>query len=121
MAFLEVYVPRPDTALRASIWPGSAIVGSPHGESGRLRIDFEGDDDVYPTFEDRLRRAAERHLWSDGHRSGYPTRACAYVDEEELIRVGTYDPEAQDLDLEAPEVLDGWLARDEGAPGGATP
>lgn len=108
---LGVYVPRPNSELSDVIWPGSGIVGSKIDSTEKLRIDFEGDDEVYPSFSGRVRRAAERHMHareSDG--KGYPTRACAYVDRGEVLRVGYWDPEKRSLHIEKSSRLEEWLA-----------
>lgn len=86
------------------------------GDTGRLRVDFEGDTSVYPAYQDRVRRAAERHQWSDEQRSGYPTRACAHVSGDEVIPVGTYDPAADRLMVDDRTTLQDWLD-DEDVPG----
>lgn len=109
---LDVYVPRPGSDLEDAVWAGSGIVGSPEGSTGRLRVDFEGDEDVYPRYADRVRRAAERHCHSRRHREGYPTRACAHVDPDEVVRVGRYDPESARLIISHPERLEVWLGVD---------
>ena len=106
---LTVYVPRPESDLRRTIWPGSGIVGSEQGDTGRFRVDFEGDRDRYPAYKDRVRRAAERHSWFDGERAGYPTRACAYVDEDELIAVGNYALDSDQLVVNDRKALEEWL------------
>lgn len=112
---LRLYIPRPDTELHERIWEGSGIVGSLRGDNDRVRIDFEGNADLYPTYRDRVRRAAERHQWTDGERSGYPTRACAYCSKDVLIDVGRYDLLADELRVDDPERLQRWLD-DEDAP-----
>lgn len=109
MAELTLYVPARDSALRETVWAGSGIVGSKVGDTGQLRIDFEGDDDVYPMFRDRVRRAAERHLWQQPHSEGYPTRACAYADPDELMEVGRYQSAENSIELTKPELLAEWL------------
>lgn len=112
---LTVYVPAPGTRLREEIiWDGSGVVGSEVGGSGRLRIDYEGDDDLFPTFGTRVRRAAERHTWEgpDG-KSGYPTSACAYVSPEEVIAVGSYRPEEGQLDVTDRAAVEEWLGLDQ--------
>lgn len=106
---LFVYVPRPDSDLDDAVWAGSGIVGSPVGTSGRLRVDYEGDQDIYPRYADRVRRAAERHRYNREHRKGYPTRACAFVDPDEVVRVGRYDPEKRRVIVAHPEPLEAWL------------
>lgn len=106
---LDVYVPGPGSDLEEKVWPGSGVVGSPVGSTGRLRVDFEGDEQIYPRFADRVRRAAERHLWRQQHREGYPTRACAFVSPGEVIRVGGYDREEGRVVVGDVEVLKAWL------------
>lgn len=109
-ATLSVYVPREDSDLRDEIWPGSAIVGSPVEDTGQLRLDFGGDDELYPSFRDRLQRAADRHTWErpDGT-SGYPTQACAYVNPADVLKVGEYSPHDDNLELHAPAQLKQWV------------
>lgn len=89
---------------------GSGIVGSEVGETGRIRIDFEGDSELFPTFGKRVRRAAERHTWTGPTgRKGYPTRACAYVSPDQLTPVGEYRPNVKKVRVTAEEPLKEWL------------
>lgn len=106
---LKIVIPAADSELADVIWPGSGVVASPHQDTGRLRVDFEGDDDVYPTYADRVARAAERHQWARQHRSGYPTTACAFVESGEVVTVGSYDPESGQLTITDDERLAAWL------------
>lgn len=106
---VEVYVPRPGSKLREEIWPGSGIVGSRVEGTGRLRLDYEGDQEVFPSFEDRVRRAAERHTWEGAGGQRYSTRACAYADPADVLRVGHYDRERQELTVERTDLLQEWL------------
>lgn len=122
---VTIYVPASDSRLRQEIWDGSGIVGSPHEDTGRVRVDFEGNDSRYPSYASRVRRAAERHLWSGEHRSGYPTRACAFCSDGDLIAVGRYDLEDDAIAIEDREALDEWLdeeghSSDQGAAGEAS-
>lgn len=112
MGRLKVFVPR-EPELRAKIWKGSGIVGSRVGETGRLRLDFEGDRDVFPTFEDRVQRAADRHTWEGPLGQGYPTSAMAYADPEAVLAVGWWNTEENRLEVERPEVLTDWLDDEE--------
>lgn len=109
---LDVYVPRHDSELRETVWRGSGIVGSEVSDTGRLRLDFEGDDEVFPEFEDRVRRAAERHMWEGEGGRRYPTRACAYADPDEVNRVGSYDTDRRRLSVTEPELLEDWMRGD---------
>lgn len=107
---LTVYVPAPETDLRGKIDPASGVVGSPYRDTGRLRIDFESnrlDLDEFATFADRVRRAAERHLWND--QEGYPTSACAYVEPELVVEVGEFDTEEGRVRVTKEDVLADWL------------
>lgn len=106
---LNVYVPRPRSELAEVVWAGSGMVGSPAGSSGRIRVDYEGDQDLYPRYAERVRRAADRHRWSDGHRKGYPTRAAAHVEEQEVVAVGRYYEEERRVIVDDEEVLKAWL------------
>ena len=108
---LTVYVPAPGSRLRQEvIRDGAGVVGSEVGDTGRIRIDFEGNADVFPTFDARVRRAAERHRWTgpDGHQ-GYPTSACAFVSGDELKPVGSFDPDTHRLAVDDEETLEDWL------------
>lgn len=107
---LRVYVPAPDSELANAIWEGSGIVGSLAGETGRLRIDYEGAEEIYRSYADRVERAAERHLairLDGGH--GYPSRASAHVDATEVIEVGRWDPAKSELTVTDDETLRAWL------------
>lgn len=108
MTRIAVFIPT-DERLRDKIWTGSGIVGSFFGGTKRLRLDFEGDRQLYESFEDRVRRAAERHLWegSDGQR--YPTSAMAYADPEAVERIGWWYADEEELEVTAPETLAPWL------------
>lgn len=106
---LKILVPAPESELREVIWSGSGIVGSKEGQTGRLRLDYEGDDDLYPTYADRVRRAADRQQWARRHRSGYPTRASAYADTDEVRIVGSFDPDSNQLTISDADVLADWL------------
>lgn len=106
---IDVFVPRPGSDLEEEVWAGSGIVGSPAGSTDRLRVDFEGDEGVYPRYVERVRRAADRHRWSGEHREGYPTRACAIVDPTEVIAVGRYDPDDNRVIVDDAERLKAWL------------
>lgn len=112
---LTVYVPAPGSRLREEVVrQGSGMVGSEMGDSGRIRVDFQDETDAFPTFADRVRRAAERHTWEgpDG-REGYPTNACAYVSPDELVPVGRYDPEAKRVHVNDERALEEWLGVDD--------
>lgn len=105
-----VFVPTEGSDLRSTVIRGSGMVGSEIGKSGRIRVDFEGNGDVFPTFVARVRRAAERHGWTgSGDQQGYPTRACAYVSPDELIAVGIYDARVRRVTVTRPGVLRRWL------------
>lgn len=110
---LTVYVPRPGSTLEDRVWPGSGMVGSPVEATGRLRVDFEGDTDRYPRYADRVRRAAERHRWAEGHRAGYPTRAAAHVDETEVIPVGRYESDPGRVIVDDAGALKRWLGTED--------
>lgn len=110
---LTVYVPAPGSSLHDRIWEGSGIVGSEEAKTGRLRIDFEGDQTLYPTYEARVKRAAERHLWSGGSRTGYPTRACAHCAHEHVTAVGRYDPQTDRFEVDDRPALAEWIGEEE--------
>lgn len=106
---LKIVVPARESDLVDVIWPASGIVASEEGQTGRLRLDYEGGSELYPTYADRVRRAAERHQWARQHRSGYPTRASAYADPDEVRTVGSFDPESGQLRITDDDVLADWL------------
>lgn len=112
-SMITVYVPRPGSELSESVWAGSGIVGSPAGESGLLRVDYEGSTEQYPRYVDRVRRAVDRHQWSAEHRQGYPTQAAARVDDDQVIAVGQYDPEEDRVIVEDETALERWLGVDD--------
>lgn len=107
---LGVFVPAPGSKLAEEVWKGSGIVGSPVGDTGRLRLDYEGNGDVYPSYADRVERAAERHhAVRPGGGQGYPTRASAYVDRDEVVEVGRWDPVERELTVTDAERVSTWL------------
>lgn len=108
---LTVYVPAPGSRLRAEVVrEGSGMVGSKVSDTGRVRVDFEGDAELFSTYGARVRRAAERHTWTGPEgREGYPTRACAYVSPEELVAVGSYQPRQERVIVTDEGALKGWL------------
>lgn len=111
MEDVTVFVPAPGSDLRDEVAEGSAMVGSEvQGTDGRLRVDFEGDGELFPTFAARVRRATDRHRWKgpDG-RQGYPTSACAYVSSEEVVAVGTYEPGVRRIEVTDEDALKEWL------------
>lgn len=108
---LTVYVPAPDSDLReGGVQEGAGMVGSEVSDTGRIRVDFEGDAEVFSTYGERVRRAAERHSWTgpDGQ-EGYPTRACAYVSSEELVAIGSYEPGEMRVTVTDETALKEWL------------
>lgn len=113
---LSVYVPKEGTELREHIAQGSGIVGSPYGDTGRLRLDYEGNLHGLPELErfaDRVARAAERHTWETAEGKGYPTSACAYTDPNQVVKVGEFVPEDGRVKVSDEESLAGWLGYSE--------
>lgn len=111
---LDVYVPAPDSELLQEVDPGSGIVGSEVEDTGRLRVDFEGnryDYEAFARYVQRVERAADRHRARQGR--GYPTTACAYVNPSEVIRIGGFDPEEGRLVISDRDQLAEWLDVDE--------
>lgn len=107
---LAVYVPASNSKLVGQVWRGSGIVGSPVGDTGRLRLDFEGAAEIYPSYADRVERAAERHQAArPGGGRGYPSRASAHVDPDQVIEVGRWDLVAGELTITDPERVNAWL------------
>lgn len=108
---LTVYVPAPGSRLREEVVrEGSGMVGSEVSDTGRVRVDFEGDAEVFDTFGARVRRAAERHTWTHpAARKGYPTRACAYVSRDELVAVGRYEPAKKRVTVTDEDRVEEWL------------
>lgn len=105
-----VFVPAPGSDIRDRVWKGSGIVGSEVGDTGRLRIDYEGDSEIYSAYADRVQRAAERHQAERrGGGQGYPTRASAYVGPDQLLEVGRWNPNEGALEVTEPEILSDWL------------
>lgn len=107
---LAVFVPAPRSEIRDRVWKGSGIVGSVVGDTNRMRIDYEGDTEIYPAYADRVQRAAERHQADrPGGGQGYPTQASAHVSPDQVIEVGRWNPDDAELDVTKPEVLSNWL------------
>lgn len=110
---IDVYVPTSSSELRERVWAGSGIVGSEVSDTGRLRLDYEGDTEMYPSYAERVRRAAERHCWEGPEERGYPTSACAYVDPEQVLLVGRYVEEDERVVVTDEEALTAWLGVEE--------
>lgn len=87
---IAVYVPKPDTALRADIHFGSGIVGTPLIAASDILIDYEGSVQFanVRSYADRVQRAASRHA------SKYPTIARRVAQVADLIEVGEFDGDA---------------------------
>jgi hypothetical protein len=102
---LSVYVPYVGTL--EWIDPGSGIVGSKlDNEPDRIVIDYEANRHGavnIRTFADRVAHAADRHI------TRYPTIARAVVDADQLLWVGTFDPNTGVVDLGNSEPLESWL------------
>lgn len=107
MTRLAVFVPTDET-LREEIWKGSGVVGSLVGDTGRLRLDYEGNRELYESFDTRVERAADRHLWEGPDGVGYPTSAMAYVDPETVEQVGWWYVEERRLEVTEPDLLRRW-------------
>jgi hypothetical protein len=112
-ATLPVYVPADGTL--STILPKSGIVGSPahewfdsseRNDLHRVVVDYEGNRfnaANIVTFADRVRHAAGRHT------EHYPTVARAVVTEDEVVRVATFDAEADLVVVENLAALTAWL------------
>lgn len=104
---LPVFVPAPDAPVRASILPGSGIVGT--FEHGRLLCDYEGNRYGSPElsrYADRVFHAFGRHV------EHYPTVARVWVAPEQMIEVGWFDRRTGRVELHddpARQLLSGWL------------
>lgn len=95
---VTVYVPAPGSSVERTVIDGAAIVGSPEGD--RIMIDYEGNAyQQFGTFAEMLMHAAGRHA------ERYPTTARMWVEPEQLVRVGTYDYDRKDLDVDDPDAL----------------
>lgn len=111
---LGVYAPATGSEILDWIWDGSGIVGSLVENTGRMRIDYEGDDEVFPTYADRVERAAERHLAvRPGGYRGYPSQASAVVDPDQVVEVGRWDPVAGELEITDALTVAQWLGVDD--------
>lgn len=109
MSRLDVFVPADGRGDALGIAPGSAIVGTPEGDS--IRIDYEGN--IYGRAQ--LHGYAMRVLIAAGrHIERYPTVARALVDPAHLIHIGRWDAHAEQLDLDAAGTthLVAWLGVD---------
>ena len=115
MSVLNIYVPRPDSAAERTVARGSALVGR-HDSVRRVAVDghedvmqevhYEGN--VYGaenlrSFEERVAVAAGRLV------ANYPTVARGWFSDRDLILVGAYNPEQDEVDIHAAEDLARWL------------
>lgn len=104
MTTIAVFVPTPGTAIRAVIDPGSGIVGT--HKAGRVEIDYEGNRygaSNLVTYADRVKYAHGRHV------AHYPTVARSYVRRDELIYVGSFDPDTGTVTVANVDALSDWL------------
>lgn len=126
-AAVALYVPAPDTPLRALIDPGSGVVGTSdaywHGtrritpKVGVHVVDFEGNRfnaSNIVTYYDRVAHAADRHF------TAYPTIARTRAHEDDLIHVGWYYPHAKRIEILATDralaTLIEWLTTERESP-----
>lgn len=103
---LSVYVPKVGTPLDHTAIEGSAIVGSPYkiGDEERVRVDYEGSVfGQHPDYRTKLLHAAGRHITS------YPTVARMFVPRDDLMFVGSYDPDSKTLEIHDSAPLVNWL------------
>lgn len=111
-AYLNLYVPHPESRLCSELARGSAIVGEPSAP-GRIRIYFEGNivgAANLTRFRERVVQAAARMLHN--YPAGYPTRAREEVDEREVIQIGSIETGNCGLHISArPGELDWWIER----------
>lgn len=99
-----VYVPAEGTHLTNTLAPASGIVGEPTGD--RITVYYEGN--VHgavnlKTFADKVECAMGRLA------TRYPTSSVRSVKEEELLRVGTFDPIMGRIAVTDPKALASWL------------
>ena len=107
MTELRVYVPADESVFERAFLPASAIVGSPAVDGGIL-VDFEGNrygSESLQRFDHRLLIAAGRHI------ERYPTVARMVVPAEELIPVGWYNADTEELDVDDATALADWLGQ----------
>jgi hypothetical protein len=132
MDSFDIYIPNPAATAGLGIDPASAIVGSPANQwlegrqarveqresrvidpadDRRLILDFEGNRyraSNIVTFADRCVHAAGRH------KQHYPTVARIMVKAEEVVRVGSFDLEREEVevDVEHFKALCSWTGLD---------
>lgn len=113
---MNVYIPNIAAPLWNTIDRASGIVGTPGKlDPNAVLIDYEGNRYNamnIVTWADRVYHAYDRHTWNEGR--GYPTIARLNVDPHEVVRVGSFDPEAGKITLDlneksTPELMS-WLA-----------
>ena len=108
---LNVYVPKPDRLPQ--IQPGAGIIGTDrHDNPMRILVDYEDNRSAavnIRTYADRLAHAADRHL------TGYPTSNRLLADPDDLLLVGTFDPNTGVVQPSNSEALEAWLADEHGA------
>jgi hypothetical protein len=107
---LDVYVPK--LAALPAIQPGAGIIGSQRVDHpGKLLIDYE--DNRAEAIN--IRTYADRVLHADRHLTGYPTSKRLLVDADDLLVVGTFDTRSGVVEVSDSQVLESWLADEEGA------
>ena len=102
---VPLFVPKDPTS--SSIIRGSAIVGGPLLDNGRLVIYFEGNK--FNAQEGK--RFVVRCMLAHGRMiKRYPTTAKMAILPDELIRIGEYDPIQRRVCVEEAERLADWLS-----------
>lgn len=109
----EIVVWVPTGRIASRIRAGSGVVSSRPPVGGRITIDFEGNLYGSPALAVYANRVL--HAWDRQH-TDYPTVARLRAEAEDLIRVGTFDPEEGEICLTDPDavednggVLAAWL------------
>ena len=107
----HVIIPKPGTPLEFTVREGSGMIASDSPlQEGRAKVDYEGN--LYDAINlrdplDRIRCAAGRQV------QGYPTIARSSAKWEELVIVGTLDPETYEIKIDPQpgdlEVMQRWF------------
>ena len=111
-----VYIPQNvDKPVCRNIAFGSAIVGKPHADYGRITVYFEGN--LFGA--ENMRSLEARAMIAAGRlHDSYPTIAKMSLPENALLKIGNYHYDSHTLEVDKQKMKDvlDWLALDASQP-----
>lgn len=107
---LRIYIPKPGSLAETAFIAGSAIVGTPIGDTGTIVVDAEGNKygaSNLDAYHERLICAGGRH------KDRYPTVARWRMRDEDLIEIGLLNTDTWMFNINPESVndYDNWISR----------